>query len=192
MSDEIQSNDTDSTPAPEGTAPIVEPTPAEVVTPKPAPKRAAAKKSEPAPEADRDSDDPVKAALQSLQAQHSALTVAHAAASDKAAKLAQENDSLRKKVEQFGQREREGAILSRLRDALPHASAAEIRGALLVAADEGKVDRFSATPDEAAKSALEFIKAQAQNIARAPTTAPGGGPAGAPPQPKTRGFRSPI
>ena len=61
------------------------------------------------------------------------------------------------------------------------ASTFELQGALAGLHEQGKVDRYSDKPEEAAKLALEALKAAAPNLVRAPVAAPAG-PASAPPQ----------
>jgi hypothetical protein len=185
MSDaEIQPESPVVTPEPEATSepaepPKVAPPPKPRAKPKapPAESQQADEPAAPPPPA----EDPLKIALRDLQGRHDDATVKLRAESDLRAKLDRENKTLREQVEKFGQREREGAILARMRDALPHLSTLEVRGALAALAEDGKVDRYSTDADAASKAALEALKAAAPNLLRVP--APGGGPAGAPAQP---------
>lgn len=168
---------------PEATEPEPAPEPA-----KPAPRPRAKAKPTPAAEPQADDappppapEDPLKVALRDVQTRHDDLAAKFRAEADKASKLARENATLREQVETFGRREREGAIVGRLRDALPHLSAFAVKGALAALAEEGKVDRYAADADATAKAALEVLKTVDPNLLRAPAPQ-GGGPSGAPPQ----------
>lgn len=164
----------DQEPAKQAPKPRAKPKPSPAPTAEPADEAPVAQPPPPA-------EDPVKTALRDLQGRHDDVVVQLRAASDARAKLERENNTLRQQVEQFGKREREGAILGRMRDALPHLSALEVRGALAALAEDGKVDRFATDADAAATAALEALKTAAPNLLRVPAPG-GGGPAGAPPQ----------
>lgn len=174
-------------PAPtQAEAPVLTPTPVQVApTPKPkvAPQPEAEDKPKQRAEADR--PDPIAVALKALQDDNANLAAelkAERAARTKAERerdaRAQEHDTLSKRVA-------ESAIVSRLRDMAPAGvPERDIRGALIGLAEEGKVDRYSADPDAAAKAAAEILKASNSTIFRA--SAPPGGPNGAPPQTPVR------
>ena len=81
-------------------------------------------------------------------------------------------------------------VVSKIRDALPHASDLELRGVLAALHEEGAIDRHGDKPDEVAAKALELIKSKAPALTRPP--AQGGGPNGAPPQNTGRRFQSLI
>lgn len=132
-------------------------------------------------------DDAYAAALRALQADNAGLASEIKARDGKLAEATRELANLRAQVEGYTRKEREGAIVERVRGALPHLSAFEIRGALAALADEG-FDRYSDKPDDAATAALELIKSKAPALSRPP--AQGGGPSGAPPQPRGRAFKS--
>lgn len=84
-----------------------------------------------------------------------------------------EADTLRLKVEDFVRRDREFAIISRVRRDIPHAGDLELRGVLGALHETGKLDRYSEDSEGTAKKALELIRSEAPNLLRAPTGASG-------------------
>lgn len=95
---------------------------------------------------------------------------------------AKEADQLRLKVEDFVRRDRETAIISKVRAQIPHAGDLELRGVLGALHESGKLDRFSEDAEGTSKKALEAIKLEAPNLLRAPMGP--GGSAAAPSQPQ--------
>lgn len=95
---------------------------------------------------------------------------------------AKEADQLRLKVEDYVRRDREMAIISRVRAQIPHAGDLELRGVLGALHESGKLDRYSEDSENTAKKALEMIKSEAPNLLRAPMGP--GGSAAAPSQPQ--------
>lgn len=136
------------------------------------------------------SDDPLTTAMRAVQADNAKLDGDLKAALAKLAERDAEVTTLRAQVDGYGRAQRESAIVAKLRNALPHASDLEVRGALAALHESGKVDRYSDKPDEVAKAALELIKVEAPSLTRAPTT--GGGTQGARVDPGAKQYRSLI
>ncbi|MCY0990634.1 hypothetical protein OV203_26055 [Nannocystis sp. ILAH1] len=86
---------------------------------------------------------------------------------------AKEADQLRLKVEDFVRRDRELAIVTKIRTAAPHAGDLEVRGVLAALHEGGKIDRYSEDAENTAKKAIELLKTEAPNLFRVPTGASG-------------------
>lgn len=129
-------------------------------------------------------------AFRTMQADMSRLEGEVKSRDSKLAEQAKELTKLRAQVDGYIKREREGQVVSKIRDALPHASDLELRGVLAALHEEGAIDRHGDKPDEVAAKALELIKSKAPALTRPP--AQGGGPNGAPPQNTGRRFQSLI
>lgn len=130
------------------------------------------------------------AAFRTMQADTTRLEGEVKARDSKLAEQEKELIKLRAQVDGYTKREREGQVVSKIRDALPHASNLELRGVLAALHEEGAIDRHSDKPDETAAKALELIKSKAPALMRPP--AQGGGPNGAPPQNQGRKSKSLI
>ncbi|HEY8376603.1 MAG TPA: hypothetical protein VIK91_08950 [Nannocystis sp.] len=122
--------------------------------------------------------------LRALQTDNAKLAAALKKRDQKLAQYGREVAKLRAQLENQGKRERESAIVGKLRTALPHLGAFEARAALIAAAEEGKVDRYSDKPDDVVAALVEIISSAAPALARPPGQ--GGGPNRAPQQTPAR------
>lgn len=99
------------------------------------------------------------------------------------------------KVKQFERDGRKSGILGSLYDAFPGLSREEIRGAALVAQEDGKVDLYSAEAEKQVEALKELLKGKVKPSGPTTTPAPApvslGGTPGAPAKPPTsNGLRS--
>lgn len=133
-------------------------------------------------------DDSYAAALKSIAAERDNLAAQLKARDEQIAALTGERDGFKAQVDLFGKQQREGAIVEAIRAKVPHLGAFEIRSALIGLAEEGVCDRYSDKPEEVAAAALAAMQTKAPALLRPP--AQGGGPNGAPPQPKGRQTKS--
>lgn len=199
MSDEALTPDVPATTTEPEAAPSADQEPAKS-TPAPAPKpRAPKPKAAPAPAAepaddppaDKPKPDPVAFAFESLQAKTSEQA-------DLIKTLTAERDSFRRERDKFlnerdalNRQVKEGAVVGKLRGLLPSGIGDDdIYGAVARLHEQKKIDRYSDDPEKAATAALEALKASNSILLRVPTST-GGGPAGAPTQPKTATRRGP-
>lgn len=141
------------------------------------------------PEA-KSENDAVGVAMRALQDENRKASEQLQAALAKLAERDTEVTTLRAQVDGYGKRERESAIVGRLRNALPHSTEFEIRSALAGLHEAGKIDRYADKPDEVAKTALELIKVEAPSLTRPPTS--GGGSPGVRVEPGARQHKSLI
>lgn len=100
----------------------------------------------------------------------------------------------RQKIKQFERDSRKSSILGSLYDAFPGLSRDEIRGAALVAAEDGKVDLYSADAEKQVAALKELLKGKVKAAPSAPEkskpAAPNanlGGTPGAPAKPPVGG-----
>lgn len=101
----------------------------------------------------------------------------------------------RQKIKTFERNERKGNILGSLYDAFPGLSRDEIRGAALVAQEDGKVDLYSSEGEKQVEALKELLKGKVKPSGPTTTPAPApvslGGTPGAPAKPPTsNGLRS--
>lgn len=129
-------------------------------------------------------------AFRTMQADMSRLDGEVKSRDAKIAEQEKELVKLRAAVETYTKREREGVVVGKVRDALPHASDLELRGVLAALHEEGSIDRYGDKPDEIAAKAIELIKSKAPALMRPP--AQGGGPNGVPQQSQVRKHTSLI
>lgn len=140
---------------------------------------------QPAPKKD-DGGDGYSAAFKSLQAEKSRLENDLAAMSKKLSERDKELGEHKSKLDGYIKREREGAIVAKVRAARPELEEIDIRGRLAIFAEDGKVDRYAPEDklEEAVKAALELIPENTHSPSqqKRPAPAQGGGPNGAPQQ----------
>ena len=108
------------------------------------------------------------------------------------AEIKAEKDKLAGQVDKYVKREREAAVVSKLRTNLPHVEEFAISGALAKLHEEGVIDRHAEKSDEVASKALELIKARMPGLAKAPVIGGGGEHGKQPVTPPSRLRSSPI
>ena len=151
-----------------------------------------AQPAQPEPKTPKDeSGDGFTGAFKALQSDKNRLEAELTAASKKYAELTKERDELRGKVDGFIRKEREGAVVSRLKTALPHVEDLALRGVLAALHEDAKIDKHSEDAEATAKAVLEHLKNHAPAMMRPPAL--GGGPGGAPQQErKAASWKSPV
>lgn len=122
-------------------------------------------------------------AFKSLTAEKARLEGELAATQRKLGERDKEIGEYKSKVDGYVRRDREVAIVTKIKAARPDLEDIDIRGRLAIFAEEGKVDRFAEDSDAASKSALELINQITPPSQKRPP-AQGGGPNGAPQQPR--------
>lgn len=98
------------------------------------------------------------AAFQSLKSENARLASQLAALEKKVADKDREIGEYKGKVDGFVRKEREGSLVAKVRAARPDLSERDIRGQLVLLAEEGKVDRFAEDVEAASKAALDALK----------------------------------
>ena len=95
----------------------------------------------------------------------------------------------RQKIKTYERDQRKGNILGSLYDAFPGMSRDEIRGAALVAAEDGKVDLYSSESEKQVNAMKELLAAKKKPASiTSPAPAPSlGGTPGAPAKPPVQG-----
>lgn len=157
--------------------------------------------STPAPAADiesgaladlqRDNAD-LAAKLKDAQSMLSGLTSERDALKGTLTKLepqAKEAVQLKAKLEDFGRKERENALVEKLRGKLPGASALEIKGTLLALHEAGKANRYAEDADAELAKLIPLINSEAPGLTRPAIQASGSSIV----RPSTRtGYRGPF
>lgn len=142
-------------------------------------------KQQPAPKRE-DSGDGYGAAFKSLTAEKARLEGELASMSKKLGDRDKELGDYKAKLDGYVRRDREGAIVTKIKAARPDLEDIDIRGRLAIFAEDGKLDRFAAEDkhEETVKAALELINQTTPPGQNKRQPAQGGGPNGAPQQPR--------
>lgn len=134
----------------------------------------------------KEESDGYGAAFKSMQAENSHLKGENSSLSKKLSEKDRRVTELEAMVNGYVRRDREGALVSKIKAERSDLSDIDIRGRLAIFAEENKLDRYAPEDklDETVKTALELIGQTTPKPANSRQPAQGGGPNGAPQQPR--------